>query len=83
MYIYLKTNHLYDFLLFMDSTNFGGVVCEDPLALRLEPPEELTIEMWWNVKTFLLPAIQNDFSSTIQYFIVKLYKVRQKVNESS
>ena len=80
-HIYLKTERFYDFLLYMDSANFGGVICEDPLAL--EPPEELTIEMRWNIETFLPPAIQSDFSSAIQYFIVELYKVRQKANESS
>ena len=65
----------------MDYANFGGVICEDPLAL--EPPEELTIEMRWNIENFLPPAIQSDFSSVIQYFIVELYKVRQKANEGS
>lgn len=80
-HVYLKTERFYDYLLFMDSANFGGVVCDDPLAL--EPPEELTIETRWNIETFLPPAIQSDFSSIIQYFIVELYKIRQKANENS
>ena len=80
-HMYLKTERTYDFLLFMDSANYGGIVCEDPLAL--EPPEELTIEMRWNIETFLPPAIQDDFRSVIQYFIVELYKARQKANETS
>lgn len=80
-HMYLKTDRYYDFLLFMDSANFGGIVCDDPLAL--EPPAELTIEMRWNIETFLPPPIQEDFRSAIQYFIVELYKVRQKANENS
>ncbi|KAF9240065.1 hypothetical protein BU15DRAFT_87792 [Melanogaster broomeanus] len=80
-HIYLKTERFYDLLLFMDSANLGGVVCEDPLAV--DPPEELTIEMRWNIQTFLPPAVQDDFSSVIQYFIVELYKIRQKTNEHS
>ena len=80
-HIYLNTVRFYDFLLFMDSANFGGVICEDPLAL--EPPEELTIEMRWNIETFLPPATQSDFGSTIQYFIIELHKLRQKANEGS
>ncbi|KAF8443966.1 hypothetical protein L210DRAFT_3759100 [Boletus edulis BED1] len=80
-HIFLETERFYDFLLFMDSANFGGVICEDPLAL--EPPEELTVETRWNIETFLPPAIQSDFNSIIQYFIVELYKIRQKANESS
>jgi hypothetical protein len=35
-HMYLKTQQFYDFLLFMDSANMGGVVCEDPLAV--DPP---------------------------------------------
>ena len=80
-HVYLKTERHYDYMLFMDSANFGGIVCEDPLAL--EPPEELTMEMRWNIETFLPPAIQDDFRSIVQYFIVELYRVRQKANESS
>ncbi|KAH7922539.1 DUF1744-domain-containing protein [Leucogyrophana mollusca] len=80
-HIYLRTDRFYDFLLFMDPANMGGIVCEDPLAV--EPPEELTIEMRWNIQTFLPPAVQDDFGAVIQYFIVELFKVRQKTNESS
>lgn len=80
-HVYLITERFYDFLLYMDSANYGGIVCEDPLAV--EPPEELTIEMRWNIESFLPPAIQDDFRSAIQYFIVELYKVRQRANENS
>ncbi|KAH7890461.1 hypothetical protein F5I97DRAFT_33293 [Phlebopus sp. FC_14] len=80
-HIYLKTERFYDFLLFMDSANFAGVVCEDPLAIG--PPDELTIEMRWNIQIFLPPAIQDDFGSVIQYFLVELYKIRQKTNGGS
>ncbi|KAF9223138.1 DUF1744-domain-containing protein [Gyrodon lividus] len=80
-HIYLKTERFYDFLLFMDSANLGGVVCEDPLAV--DSPKELTIEMRWNIQTFLPPTMQDDFSAVIQYFIVELYKIRQKTNETS
>jgi len=31
-HIYLNTERFYDFLLFMDQANAGGVVCEDPLS---------------------------------------------------
>ncbi|KAL4079949.1 hypothetical protein V8B97DRAFT_1928963 [Scleroderma yunnanense] len=80
-HIYLKTDRFYDFLLLMDFANMGGVICEDPLAV--DPPEELIVEMRWNIQTFLPPAVQDDFSSIIQHFIVELYKIRQKTNEST
>jgi DNA polymerase epsilon subunit 1 len=78
-HVYLNTERFYDFLLFMDQANMGAIVCEDPLAV--EPPAELTIEMRWNIEHFLPPAIQPDFSSTVQYFIVELFKIRQKASE--
>jgi DNA polymerase epsilon subunit 1 len=80
-HIYLNTERFYDFLLFMDQANMGGIVCEDPLAL--DPPEELAMEMRWNIQEFLPPAIQNDFYGIVQYFIIELFKIKQKTNGAS
>lgn len=80
-HIYLNTERFYDILLFMDQANMGGVVCEDPLAIA--PPEELAIEMRWNIESFLPPAIQTDFCSVVQFFIVELFRIRQKANTAS
>ena len=80
-HIYLNTGRFYDFLIFMDQANMGGVVCEDPLAVA--PPEELAIEMRWNIESFLPPAIQADFNAVIQFFLVELFRIRQKTNEAS
>ncbi|KAG6837398.1 hypothetical protein H0H93_010016 [Arthromyces matolae] len=80
-HIYLNTERFYDFLLFMDQANMGGIVCENPLAL--EPPEELALEMQWNIQEFLPPAIRSDFYNVIQYFIVESYKIKQKTNGAS
>ncbi|KAF7367382.1 DNA polymerase epsilon catalytic subunit [Mycena sanguinolenta] len=79
-HIYLNTQQFYDFLLFMDQANMGGIVCLDPLAV--EPPDELTMEMQWNIASFLPPALQQDFHAAIQYYIVELFKLRQRVNNS-
>lgn len=80
-HIYLNTERFYDFLLFMDQANMGGIVCENPLAL--EPPEELALEMQWNIQEFLPPAIQSDFHNAVQYFIVESFKIKQKTNGAS
>ncbi|KAJ7806132.1 hypothetical protein B0H14DRAFT_3768801 [Mycena olivaceomarginata] len=77
-HIYLNTEHFYDFLLFMDQANMGGIVCLDPLAI--EPPEELAMEMQWNIAAFLPLALQPDFNAAIQYYIVELFKLRQRIN---
>ncbi|KAF5381768.1 hypothetical protein D9615_005437 [Tricholomella constricta] len=80
-HIYLNPDRFYDFLLFMDQANMGGIVCENPLAL--EPPEELALEMRWNIQEFLPPAIHDDFHNVVQYFIVELFKIKQRTNGAS
>ena len=75
-HIYLNTERFYDFLLFMDQANAGGVVCEDPLSA--DPPEELVVEMRWNIQRFLPPAIQGEFSDLVRYFLLEMYKAAQK-----
>lgn len=78
-HVYLHTDRFYDFLLFMDPANLGGVVCEDPLAI--EPPEELTVEMRWNIQTFLPIAIQRDFGNVLRFFIIEMYRSREKAGQ--
>ena len=77
-HVYLNTTRFYDFLIFMDPANLAGIVCEDPLAV--EAPEELSVEMRWNIESFLPPAIQQDFRKSVRYFLVESFKVRQKSN---
>jgi DNA polymerase epsilon subunit 1 len=75
-HVYLNTKRFYNFVLFMDEANMGSIVCEDPLAN--ESPDELSMELRWNIQQFLPPSIQDDFRSAIQFFIVELYKMKQK-----
>ncbi len=71
-HIYLNTERFYDFLLFMDQANAGGIVCEDSLSVN--PPEELVVEMRWNIELFLPPAIQGEFADLVRYFLLEMYK---------
>ncbi len=80
-HVYLNTERYYDFLIFMDPANIAGVVCEDPLAI--DPPEALTIEMRWNIESFLPPAMQEDFRKVIRFFLVESFKVHQKGGAAS
>jgi DNA polymerase epsilon subunit 1 len=75
-HIYLNTERFYDFLLFMDQANAGGIVCEDPLSV--DPPQELVVEMRWNIQLFLPPAVQGEFSDLVHYFLLEMYKAAQK-----
>ncbi|KAF7306469.1 DNA polymerase epsilon catalytic subunit [Mycena indigotica] len=76
-HIYLHAGTFYDYLLFMDQANSGGIVCSDPEAV--DPPETLEVEDNWNIAKFLPPAVQDDFKAAIQYFIVEMYKLRQRI----
>lgn len=78
-HVYLHTERFYDYVLFMDQANMGGIVCEDPLAI--DPPDQLALEMKWNIQLFLPRVIQEDFNAVVQFFIVELFKIRQKTNE--
>ncbi|KAL0958719.1 hypothetical protein HGRIS_014049 [Hohenbuehelia grisea] len=80
-HIYLRTDRFYDYLLFMDQANMGGIVCEDPLALA--QPEQLTMEMRWNIQEFLPPAVQEDFAKAVTFYIVEMFRLRQKSNETA
>ncbi|KAI0001143.1 hypothetical protein BJV77DRAFT_958771 [Russula vinacea] len=75
-HMYLNTERFYDFLLFMDQANAGGIVCEDPLSVDL--PEELVVEMRWNIELFLPPAIQGEFTDLVRYFLLEMYKAARK-----
>lgn len=78
-HIYLNTERFYDFLLFMDQANAGGIVCQDPLSV--DPPEELVVEMRWNIELFLPPAIQGEFADLVRYFLLEMYKAAQKEDQ--
>ncbi|KAI0041486.1 DUF1744-domain-containing protein [Auriscalpium vulgare] len=80
-HVYLNTERFYDFLLFMDQANIAGIVCEDPEMS--EPPEELVIEMRWNIQKYLPPAIQRDFLDLVRYFLIEVFKIKQKTNAIS
>lgn len=86
-HVYLRTDQFYDFLLFMDQANFGGVVCEDmedqqhPDAMDIDLlKKDISLEMEWNIETFLPPAVQSDFRSVIRFFLLEYFKLKQKFN---
>ena len=73
--VHLHTEGFHDCLIFMDEANYRVVVWGDPLALK--PPEELAIEMRWNIQSFLPPAIQADFRAVVRYFLVEFFRRAQ------
>ncbi|KAJ2653591.1 DNA polymerase epsilon catalytic subunit [Coemansia sp. RSA 1250] len=80
--ISLTPLQFWTFLLWMDSSNYGGIVTQQ---VHFKPDNdqqmdtqesddgaEPRIEMLWNMKEYLPPAIQNRFELTVAEFIYKL-----------
>lgn len=77
----LKTLTFYDYLLFMDRANLGGVICADPMAL--EPSTKINFSSVWNIKQFLPPFVQVYFEEAVRDFILDRYKIHRKHSQSS
>lgn len=71
----LQPDRYYDFLLFMDSANLGGIVSEDPYATseRSGP----CVVMSWNIESFFPPAVRAAFHQDLRRIIVELYAEHQ------
>lgn len=80
-HIQLHTDRYYDFLLYLDSANQGGIVCLDPRAK--EPSNTPCMTNTWNIQAFLPPAIQPHFHQEVSRFIVDLYRIRTKHSATS
>lgn len=72
----LSIVHFWEYLVFLDIANMGGVICHEPDALV--PSEQFDIEMAWNVQEFLPPAVQTRFAKAIGSYIYELYKAKQR-----
>ncbi|KAG8951372.1 DNA polymerase epsilon catalytic subunit [Tulasnella sp. 424] len=68
----LDIDTYYDFLLYMDSANLGGMVCEDPTTEN----SEVALAMQWNIEAFLPPAVQQFFHKAVKKFIVEFYRTK-------
>lgn len=74
--------HFWEYLLWMDQANFGGVICANPLAEEQEVAKSATandheVQMQWNIATFLPPALQPKFATAVGELIDKLFKAKR------
>lgn len=77
----LRLHQFFDFLLYMDGANIGGVPPDDPDAV--DPPQRVPIVSQWNIATFLPDALQRMFKDVIMWFIHKLYRTTSTHTNSS
>ncbi|CBQ70431.1 probable POL2-DNA polymerase epsilon, calytic subunit A [Sporisorium reilianum SRZ2] len=89
-HIQLDIIHYWEYLLWMDTANFGGVIAdaESLVAPAEEGAEEgaradavaptFNVEMNWNIQTFLPLAVQEKFSVAVGSFIYSLYEYKRR-----
>ncbi|GAA5880821.1 hypothetical protein JCM16303_005131 [Sporobolomyces ruberrimus] len=67
-YVQLDIVKFWDQLVWMDAANSAGIICEHP-ELDEESLNDVTVEMHFNIATYLPPAVQQDFESVIGRFV--------------
>jgi DNA polymerase epsilon subunit 1 len=92
-YIQLDIVKFWDQLVWMDSANFAGVICQDPSLPDIEGGEndvdgknnsgkkEIEVEMQWNIATYLPLVIQEEFTAIIGTFVYGMHEVKRKSND--
>ncbi|KAI9016029.1 putative POL2-DNA polymerase epsilon, calytic subunit A [Hyaloraphidium curvatum] len=69
----------YENLLWMDVANYGGMLRRfpDPAQIApedLRPPPAAAADMHWNIKEYLPPAVQKQFTNLVAEFVIELFK---------
>jgi DNA polymerase epsilon subunit 1 len=87
-YISLEISQHWDILLWMDSSNFGGVTCSNPLfedgpgTTEAERLDVFAVDMNWNIASFLPPALRTAFNDAIFLFIQGIRSAKQQSLET-
>ncbi|TIC52238.1 putative DNA polymerase epsilon catalytic subunit A [Wallemia mellicola] len=76
-HISLNTVNFWDYLVFMDLSNFGGVINHNPSSA--EAPEEFHVDMKWNIPQYLPTALQTYFDVVIAEYIYAMYSEKRKL----
>ena len=77
-HVSLQIVHYWEYLLWMDYANFGGVISSDPTSLSMD--ESFEVEMNWNIQAFLPEALQGRFASIVGGFIHSLHAEKIKTS---
>lgn len=77
-HVSLHIVHFWEYLLFLDTANMGGVICHSPDAVA-SSDDDFDIEMAWNMQEFLPPSVQPHFARNIGMFIYELYRAKRRM----
>lgn len=73
-HISLHIVHIWEYLVFLDMANMGGIIAHEP---EKDLPDDVDIEMAWNIQAFLPQAIQDRFAKAVGVFIYELYQAKR------
>lgn len=70
-------------LLWMDVANYGGMLRPfgDPSqvsAIQSQKPPKPVADMHWNIKEYLPPAVQQEYTKVVAGFVIELFQRKQK-----
>jgi DNA polymerase epsilon subunit 1 len=75
--------HHWEYLLWMDPANFGGVICRNPEEVFADEEayraKKFQVDMNWNIATFLPVELQDRFAMVIGGFIKRLYESKRNI----
>lgn len=76
--ISFQITHFWNYLVWMDVANFGGVKIPASMATAPLSQDECTITMDWNIQAYLPPGVQHYFEAQVGNFIWAMYTAKQK-----
>lgn len=81
-FLHLDIVHFWSLLVQMDSSNFAGIICEDPLVEEdLSLSKRPRIQMTWLIQALLPPAVRSSFAQLVGLFISGLRENKLKHGE--
>ncbi|BFZ59058.1 DNA polymerase epsilon catalytic subunit [Saitoella coloradoensis] len=73
----LVKKEFWDYLLWMDDVNYGGISClADQVAVMTTQGASYNTVLHWHIKSFLPPAMQEDFSHWVVEFIRHMHQCK-------
>ena len=82
-YVQLDIVRFWDQLVWMDTANYAGVVCDRPDEIEVvDDLAEVEIEMHWNIASLLPPAVQDDFSTVVARFVHGMHAAKRQSIDS-
>lgn len=81
-YIELDIVRFWDQLVWMDTSNFAGIVCEEPDQVELPISKETSVDVDMNIMSFLPLAMQQAFEDVVGRFVIGMHSAKRQSSDS-